>query len=293
MLLAFVSGVSNRAKGGGSQQAASGGGSAWPILVFLGLLVLVAGAGIWYAMRKSKQKKAAQLADVRKVVDEDVTLFGEQVMSVDATDARLDDSGRGELQQSLDAYERAKTQSEAMTDASQAQLVTATLEDGRYALSSVQARLEGRPLPERRPPCFFDPRHGPSAQDVVWAPPGGTMRDVPACAVCAAVVAKGLQPDSRPVPVGAGQQAPYWAAGPQYGGYAGGYYSSFGNVLPALMVGTMLGSMFSGPTVIHTGDGGSDTSSGGGDGGGWFGGGGDFGGGDFGGGGGDFGGGDF
>ena len=70
------------------------------------------------------------------------------------------------------------------------------------------------------------------------------------------MVAKGLQPDSRPVPVGAGQQAPYWAAGPQYGGYAGGYYSSFGNVLPALMVGTMLGRMFSGPTVIHTGDGG-------------------------------------
>ena len=35
--------------------------------------------------------------------------------------------------------------------------------------------LDGRKPPERRPPCFFDPRHGPSSRDVEWAPPGGTQ----------------------------------------------------------------------------------------------------------------------
>lgn len=289
VLLAFIAGVGDRAAGRtSSTSSSSGGGSAWPVLIFFLALLLLAGGAIWWAVRTSRRKKAEALADVRKVVDEDVTEFGEQVMAVDATDPRLDDAGRTDVQAALDAYERARQQTDTMTDASAAQAVTSTLEDGRYALACVQARLDGRPLPERRPPCFFDPRHGPSARDVVWAPPGGTMRDVPACEACAVVVGRGLQPDSRPVPVAGGQQAPYWAAGPQYGGYAGGYYSSFGNVLPALLVGTMLGSMFGGPThVIDQSASGSDAGWGGG------GSGGDFGGGDFGGGGGDFGGGDF
>ena len=37
------------------------------------------------------------------------------------------------------------------------------------------------PLPAKRPPCFFNPAHGPSSQNVEWAPPGGVARDVPAC----------------------------------------------------------------------------------------------------------------
>jgi hypothetical protein len=88
----------------------------------------------------------------------------------------------------------------------------------------------------------MDPRHGPSTQDVMWAPEGGTPRSVPVCQACAVEIADGRTPAAREVPVGAGSaRVPYWQAGPQYGGYAGGYYSSFGNVLPAFLLGTMLG----------------------------------------------------
>ena len=38
--------------------------------------------------------------------------------------------------------------------------VTEIIEDGRYAIACVRARVAGDPLPTRRPPCFFDPRHG-------------------------------------------------------------------------------------------------------------------------------------
>src|SRR5436305_8149338 len=59
--------------------------------------------------------------------------------------------------------------------------VTAAIEQGRHSLAEAEARLAGKPPPERRAPCFFDPRHGPSARDVVWTPPGGAARAVPAC----------------------------------------------------------------------------------------------------------------
>ncbi|MEU1307105.1 hypothetical protein ABZ443_46500, partial [Streptomyces shenzhenensis] len=44
---------------------------------------------------------------------------------------------------------------------------------GRASLAQLSARRAGRPLPARRPPCFFDPRHGPSVTDAGWTPPGG------------------------------------------------------------------------------------------------------------------------
>src|SRR3712207_7562347 len=45
--------------------------------------------------------------------------------------------------------------------------------------------------------CFFDPRHGPSARDVEWAPPGGAPRLVPACAADAVRIEDGEDPDRK------------------------------------------------------------------------------------------------
>jgi hypothetical protein len=144
-------------------------------------------------------------------------------------------------------------------------------------MASAESRLEGKEPPERRPACFFDPRHGPSVRDVEWAPPGGQPRAVPACAADATRIEQGEEPESRQVLVG-GRASPYWAAGPMYGGYFGGFF-------PGLLLGELLGGGLGG-----YGWGGVPDGSGQGD----FGGGGDagdFGGGDFG--GGDGGGGDF
>jgi hypothetical protein len=176
-----------------------------------------------------------------------------------------------------------------MTNPAQAATVTESLDEGRFRVACVQARLGGEPLPERRPPCFFDPRHGLSVRDVSYTPMGTAQaRDVPACAACAAAIDDGLDPEIRLVPATNGGREPYWQAGPQYGGYASGYYGNSGmDLFSTILVGTMLGNMMTGG--MYGGMyGGSDWS--GGDSGGGFGGG-DFGGGDFG--GGDFGGGDF
>ena len=55
-------------------------------------------------------------------------------------------------------------------------------------------------LPSRRPPCFFDQRHGLSVTDAQWAPQDGAIRDVPVCAACDARIKDGLDPEARLVP---------------------------------------------------------------------------------------------
>ena len=267
--------------------AASGIFTFFLLAIFIGVIALV----IVVLLRARKRAKL-QLAEVRAAVDQDVTEFGERLARFDITDPDFDDQARADLQRALDDYDRAKRSAQLMTNANQAQQVTSALEDGRYSLACVQAQINGEQAPERRAPCFVDPRHGPSVADVLWTPPGldgAAERDVPMCRACKTAVEDGYLPAAREVEV-AGGQRPYWQAGRHFGGYAMGYYAPFTGIMTGLFMGSMLGGMWAAPAYASgmgadgtSGFGGSDFGGGGG-----FGG---FGGGDFGGGG--FGGGDF
>ncbi|MDH6129680.1 hypothetical protein [Kitasatospora sp. GP82] len=229
--------------------ADSGGVSTAAIVVPLALLAL-AGGGVFLLFRRAKKRKEEQarveLAQLRTVVDEDITAFGEELDRLDfnpgAPDA--DDAQRADYSHALDSYERAKQTMDAAKRPADVAPVTEALADGRFSLATLAARRDKRPLPDRRPPCFFDPRHGPSVQDVDWAPAGGAPRTVPACAADAARLASGQDPDIRTVHTEFGQQ-PYWNAGPAYSPWAGGYFG--GGLLPGLLVGTALGSIISSP----------------------------------------------
>lgn len=196
-----------------------------------------------------------QLAGVKRAADEDVTAFGEdlQQLDLDLAGQQLDEGTRKDYQRALDVYEAAKESVAAVTHPDEVRHVTEILEDGRYAIACVHARVAGEPLPQRRAPCFFNPQHGPSVADVEWTPPGGTSRDVPACALDAERVNVGAEPDTRKVMVGS-QRVPYWQAGPAYGPWAAGYFSPFG-ILPVIFMGTMMGGMFSGGLDGSYGDG--------------------------------------
>ena len=291
-----------------------------PLLVLI--ILLAAGFFVLRAVTKSKERKAVEsrqatdLAKVRTVAEEDVTRFGEELQRLDGDllTERLDEATRQDYQRALDSYESAKESLAAVTKSEEIRHVTEALEDGRYAVACVLARVEKRPLPTRRPPCFFNPAHGPSATDIMWAPPGGQQRQIPVCMADADRVQQGAEPDVRTVQQGAGR-VPYWQGGPAYSPYASGYFGGFAasGLLPTFMLMTMLSPGWTGgggafedgddnPDSGDGGDGGDGGDSGdGGDGGdsggdygdsGGDGGGFDFGGGD-GGGGFDFGGGDF
>ncbi|MGH3310673.1 MAG: hypothetical protein ACRDP3_08810, partial [Streptomyces sp.] len=263
----------------------TGGGAV--LLVLLGLILIGMCGGLLVrgrARRQQAERERAGLETLRPVVDEDITAFGENLdrIGFEPTAPGSDDAMRRDYTHALDAYDQAKRKMDAARRPADVKPVTESLEDGRFVLATLEARRDGKPLPVRRMPCFFDPRHGPSAEDVRWAPPGGAERTVPVCAADAARLADNAQPMARTVDTPDGRR-PYWEAGPVYGPWAGGYFG--GGILPGLLIGTLLGNaMVPGAYGSEFGDGGEGDVGGGDLGGGDFGGGG-FGGGDFGGGG--------
>jgi hypothetical protein len=197
------------------------------------VLVLLAVAVFVVVRRRNKQLAAEravrELEPVKKLAFEDVTALGVELqdLDLDLAGRQLDEGANADYQRALDAYEAAKTSADRIERPEQVQDVTKILDDGRYAIACVHARVAGEPIPQRRPACFFDPRHGLSVEDVTYAPVGGADRKVPACALDAERVRAGAEPDARQVMVGT-QRVPYWQGGPAYRPYAAGYFGGFG-----------------------------------------------------------------
>ena len=144
-------------------------------LVVLAIAAVVVRAVIKANQRKAQERREAELEPVRKLAFEDVTAFGEelQVLDVDMAGRALEPGEHADYQRALDSYESAKRAADKITEPEHVKGVTEIVEDGKYAMACVRARVDGLPLPTRRPPCFFDPRHGLSVEDVPYAPPGG------------------------------------------------------------------------------------------------------------------------
>ncbi|MGI5349678.1 hypothetical protein ACQEU8_15985 [Streptomyces sp. CA-250714] len=261
--------------GGGTAEDGGRTGGGTGAVVTLGILVVLAAGGAFLVSRRGRRRQERQdragLEQLRPVVDEDITAFGEELSRIGfdpkAADVGLSredaDAAREDYARALDSYEDAKATMSAARRPQDVRRVSEALGEGRLALATLEARLAGKPLPERRPPCFFDPRHGPSVEDVQWTPPGGTQRTVPVCAADATRLADGEEPLTREVGTPQGPR-PYWDAGPMYAPWAAGYFG--GALLPGLLMGTMLGSALGGPYAYgaegYGGDFGGDFSGG-------------------------------
>ncbi|MFD6247932.1 hypothetical protein [Streptomyces roseolus] len=135
-------------------------------------------------------------ADGPARVDAEITAFGEAL----AAHPFVPDHGAhgpavlADYQRALDAYERAKRDFAGDRTPRDTADALRALDAGRHALACVDAAVEGRPRPHRLPLCFFDPRHGRAAEEVRWAPAGGTARTVAVCAADAVRLAEGRPP---------------------------------------------------------------------------------------------------
>src|SRR6478672_3169077 len=164
---------------------------------------------VWF-LRARKEHRLALLEEMRqarRLIEEDVTVFGEQLsdLHVEMLTTELDAGMREDYQRALDLYERSKEDLRDAREARDAGPVIAigkVLDEGRYHLACVLARRDGEPLPERREPCFFNPQHGPSVQDVAWTPPGGVEREVPVCRSDLRRITGGEDPEVRLVRLG-------------------------------------------------------------------------------------------
>ena len=277
----------NGGSGGDGSQPGTGGG------IVIGLLVVGAIVFLVFRSVQKRRRNQAELAEVKAAAHDDLIALADDVQQLEQP-VEKNERAKHEYEQALQSYDQASSAYDRASRPKQLETVTAALEEGRYHMIAAEALLAGHDPPERRSPCFFDPRHGPSTRDVEWAPPGGVPRSVPACEADAQAVERGVEPASRQVLAG-GKRVPYWNAPAYFGPWAGGYFMPFGGMgfLSGLFVGELLGGAYGGWGYGSWGGSGSPggfgtwSDGGGGD----FGGGMDFGGGDFGGGGG--GGGDF
>lgn len=263
-----------------SRAGDGGGGVGAGAIILLALGALLFGA-VLFAGRERRRMQDRSFGEAKDNARDDLIALGEDVRALDldvgmpgAPPAAIDDHSRA-----LAAYERAELAWKAARAPTALEPVAMALEEGRWAMACAQARLAGEDPPVRRPPCFFDPGHGPSVRDVEWTPPYGAARAVPACDADAQRIEHGEDPQAKRILTG-GTRIPYWEAGAAYGPFASGFFGgAAAGLLPSILVGSMLG-MSLGSTTEADEAFGNGGDSGGGNAGGGFGGG-DFGGGSF------------
>lgn len=212
------------------------------VLVLVGLFVL----GIFARRAKRTTHRAVDLGLVSAAADDDIKEFARELAELRRAPAieMLSDGTRREYDKARESLDAAAAMLAKATGPAEIRNVTECLERGRYSVVCVHARLTGRRLPPRRPPCFFNPQHGPSTRDVDWAPPGGQPRPIPSCRDDADHVEVGAEPDVRTVLVGTGAlSVEYWRAGSAFAGYVTGYFGAYakGGRLPDLLTAAMNG----------------------------------------------------
>ena len=129
------------------------------VLVVLGGLTAVAVAAGKTGKKRELARAEAEVAPVKRLAEEDVTALGVELqdLDIDLAGEQLDPGANADYQRALDAYESAKTAAAALTRPDDVRHVTEILEDGRYAMACVRARVAGQPLPQRRPPVLLRP----------------------------------------------------------------------------------------------------------------------------------------
>ena len=218
----------------------------WVLLLLVALVLVGTSVPLrrMIATRRAVELEAAgHFRLSRRAADEDVTRLGEELTELhfETLTDDLDPDARTDYQRALDSYEEAKTLVRGAERAEDVTMVTRTLEDGRFAMACVLARRDGAEPPARRPPCFFNPVHGPARTDVTWAPPGGVEREIPVCLPCRERLTEGIVPDIRRVRFG-NRTVPWFQGGRAYGSYAEGYYGRYARdgLFPEFIVAAML-----------------------------------------------------
>ncbi|MFT3861781.1 hypothetical protein [Micropruina sp.] len=191
--------------------------------------VVIARSNAWQG-RRARAEHESQLALAKRAAEADVIGLAETLARLSPA-AETDPQAQDDYVRATQAHARAARYLQEATEPGELSLVTESLEEGRWTAARLAARAAGEPLPSRRPPCFFNPGHGPSARNIHW-----DGRSVPACSADAARVETGADPYIRTV-VRDDRRVPYWEGGPTYAGWASGYYASWrGSTLVADIV---------------------------------------------------------
>ena len=238
------------------------GGGDTVLLVLLALAGVVALAVLLALTLENRSERrtvrsGSQFAEARAVSQEDLEALGADLRNL-AVDFQADElenpAAVNQYTRAHEFMERAEQAFEQARSPNDLAQVSSALESGRFSMAAARAMFERHSPPRRRPPCFFDTRHGPSVNDVGWEPASGPPRPVPACAACMRQIANGVQPQPRRVRTGL-RRVPFYDAPPHFESWFGGY---FGGAAADLVAGFPLGKALDDGFV-----GGRNTSGGG------------------------------
>jgi hypothetical protein len=216
----------------------------------LRVVLLIAGvAALTVLVQLSLQNRSArrvarsgnEFAEARAASQDDLRALGHDLnnLNVDLqTEERDNPQAVNQYTRAYELLERAEQAFEQARSPADLAEVSSALESGRFSMAAARALFERRDPPRRRPPCFFDTRHGPSVNDVGWEPASGPPRPVPVCAACMRQVASGVQPQPRRVRTGL-RRVPFYDAPPHFESWFGGY---FGGAAADLVAGFPLGN---------------------------------------------------
>lgn len=183
-------------------------------------------AGLWWggtalgARRRRRADEQRHLDVVRPMLTEEVIELSDRVTTLPTTS---DIAQAGLTKEILDTVEKARHRLDKAVTDDDVQAVTSLLGTARYKIACLEALQQGKPVPEPTPPCFFDPRHGPSTQNRQWTPSEGAGREVPVCDQCAARLDAGEAPQARQTGRGS-----YWEGGEDLVAYIEGYWNGTG-----------------------------------------------------------------
>jgi hypothetical protein len=266
----FVTDVQNEA-GSGSGGATVNAPSHVPrnVLIAFSIVLVLGVLGLFLIARPIRKRRQRELKEAKSAAQDDLIALSAGITGHHA-DLSIQSNPEAAEEQAaaLSGYERGTADLDAAKRAKDMGAVSRAIAEGQYHLACADALAAGQARPDRRPSCFFDPRHGMSVSDAHWTPAdGGPGRDVPACSACAHKIEQGIEPDMRKVEVH-GAPVNYVNAG-----FAPAYWGGYG-FGPGLFTGFLLGEALAPHTIFAGGYPSGDGNSGGG---------GDFGGGDFGG----------
>ena len=227
--------------GTGSVDTGGGGIGSTGVLVAIGLLGVI-GGGITLARGfsgsggsggsgLSPNDPPPSVDELRAPLAEEIEQVRQEIAAADVSTGTTDPGVAAHLASARLALDQAHARSVTMSTAQDAQAVAGALADARYETAAATALRDGRPLPARTPPCFVDPRHGPSVTTRLY-PPSGLSVPVPVCATCDASLVAGTPPVARSFQWGGARYYPWMPYGPAWiylMGYWGGqpFVSSF------------------------------------------------------------------
>lgn len=176
-------------------------------------------------MLPRQQRPDSHAAIVRELVEADLATFD---VHLEEVHEHLDGGVVSvAITDELAAARRARARAEELLRRSgtpdELSAAIGVLAEGRTRLAQVEAYVVGEDGPADRPPCFFDPAHGPSVTDAAWTTVRFGTRLVPACLQDAALLAAGVRPDCRTVEVD-GWRVAYWEAREATAAYLLGYF---------------------------------------------------------------------